>query len=942
MMTFETPIWFLLVIPIAVSLWLWRPPTRLLLGLRIAAMLLILIAMCGPAIFLPSRAGIVVVVVDRSLSMPPGAAAAQKEVIDLIQNTMGDDDRIAVVSFGHDVVIERPARAGKFADFTSKIDPDGSNLAEAVNMAVSLIPRETSGRILLLSDGLWSGRNPVAAARRSALSGIPVDFRPQRRTSANDLAIDRIDAPPQVTPGESYTLTAWIRSPRVQEAEFELMRGNLRLAGGSRTLAMGLNRLTFRDIAGKSGTLRYSLRVTGSQKDSVPENNEARLLLGIRGPKPILCVSPGKTSALVELLRAGNLNVLPMRPQQCKWSLEDLSEYSAVLLEDVPAQWIPAQSMETLAKWVTRTGAGLMMTGGRNSYGPGGYFRSPLEPIMPVSMELRREHRKLAIAIVIALDRSGSMTAPVGGGKTKMDLANIASAQVLDLLTSNDELGVLAVDSAPHIIHPLGRIKDKSSMRGKILRIESMGGGIFVYEALSKAAAMLAKAKAGTRHIILFADAADAEEPGKYKELLKKCRAAGMTCSVIGLGKKADCDANLLRDVAKRGGGRCFFTENPKELPRLFAQDTFVVARSTFLDETTAVRFTPAMRSISGKAMGKPPKIGGYNLCYLRPGANPAAVTIDEYKAPLLAAWQAGIGRVLCYTGQADGKFTGQMARWKNVGHFFTSQARWTAGAFDQLPDNMLVTQEVKSGHCLVQLHLDPKRQAEPFRTIPSVSILHGLRGESPKADQVQMRWASPDMLQAFVPIHGSETVIATVDAGPCGRVSLPPLCRPYSPEFRPVDSSRGLKTLEQLSATTGGTQRVDLAGIWKDLPEMPRDIPVAHWLLPAAIVLLVLEILQRRTGLLTLGASSLRRGVSSVNFSFRKRSRSQKRPVKTDKPEAAPIDKKRPVVAESKPPSMPMPEESAKTPPPESKADENVLDAIRKAKRVAKRRTNR
>ena len=53
--------------------------------------------------------------------------------------------------------------------------------------------------------------------------------------------------------------------------------------------------------------------------------------------------------------------------------------------------------MENLAVWVKETGAGFMKTGGTHAYGPGGYFRSPLEPIMPVSMELRQEHRKLSL-----------------------------------------------------------------------------------------------------------------------------------------------------------------------------------------------------------------------------------------------------------------------------------------------------------------------------------------------------------------------------------------------------------------------------------------------------------------------------------------------------------------------------------------------------------------
>ena len=132
---------------------------------------------------------------------------------------------------------------------------------------------------------------------------------------------------------------------------------------------------------------------------------------------------------------------------------------------------------------------------------------------------------------------------------------------------------------------------DKAAARDdRILSIDSQGGGIYVYEALTTAAGMIAGAEPVTKHIILFADADDAEQPGKYKDMVDKCVRAGMTVSVIGLGTEKDCDANLLKDIAARGNGRVFFSDNPDELPRLFAQDTFVVARSTFVDEVTPIK----------------------------------------------------------------------------------------------------------------------------------------------------------------------------------------------------------------------------------------------------------------------------------------------------------------------------------------------------------------
>ena len=175
---------------------------------------------------------------------------------------------------------------------------------------------------------------------------------------------------------------------------------------------------------------------------------------------------------------------------------------------------------------------------------------------MPVSMELLgQEHRKLSLGIVVAMDRSGSMAASVGDGRSKMDLADLSAVQVLDLLSPIDWFGLLAVDSISHVIVPMNRVEVSRTMRNDILRVDSMGGGIFIYEALSQAATMLLSCPAKTRHIVLFADAADSEEAGKYQELLALCAKEQITVSVVGLGSERDQDAELLKDIARRGGG---------------------------------------------------------------------------------------------------------------------------------------------------------------------------------------------------------------------------------------------------------------------------------------------------------------------------------------------------------------------------------------------------
>ena len=165
-----------------------------------------------------------------------------------------------------------------------------------------------------------------------------------------------------------------------------------------------------------------------------------------------------------------------------------------------------------------------------------------------------------------------------------MDLANLGTCAAIDTLGPFDEVGVIAVDSAAHVVTPLTSASEKESICNQARTIQSMGGGIFTYTALVSAATMVQQSEKGTRHIVLFADAADAEEPGEYQRLLERIQPLGITVSVIGLGAETDVDAEFLKDVAQRGGGRALFTTSAEELPRLFAQEAITVARSSFVD----------------------------------------------------------------------------------------------------------------------------------------------------------------------------------------------------------------------------------------------------------------------------------------------------------------------------------------------------------------------
>jgi Mg-chelatase subunit ChlD len=842
-MSFLFPEFLLLIVPL-LFVYFWRGRSPAPGGyVRVLVLALLTLVAAVPVAPLGGKGVDVVVVADLSRSMPADSRGRALEIISLLEQRRAAGDRVGIVTYGREARIERlPEAFGEAGAFVQEVDRDGSDLGGAIGLAASLIPRERRGRLIVFSDGEANGTPVVAAAHEAAARGLPIDFRLVSRGEAADIAVESLDLPAVVDEREPFQFTAWVRTDRTVDTEAVLRRDGVEIARVTRTFQPGATQLTFRDLVDRPGVARYRLELTADH-DRVPENNRGDGALRVDAPATILLVNAsGRPDNLSRALSAGKLRVRTITPSALPHDPAGLLAFRAVILENVPASQAGPQALAALARFVNDLGGGLLLTGGAGSFGVGGYFKSVLDAHLPVSMEVKNEHRKLSLAMAVVLDRSGSMAAPAGDGRTKMDLANIGTCAAIETLGPFDEVGVIAVDSAPHVVSPLTSASEKDRICDEVRRIQSMGGGIFTYTALVTAAKMVQESDKGTRHIVLFADAADAEEPGEYERLLDTLKPLGITVSVIGLGSESDADAAFLKDVAARGQGRMHFTASADELPRLFAQEAITVARSSFVTEPTAARALPDMVLLGELPSSPFPGLDGYNLTYLRPGATMGVVTTDEYQAPVLAFWHRGLGRVASLTAEVDGQYSQRLNAWRDFQGFAVGLGRWLLGG--EPPSGVLASVERRGGQGIVRVELDPGRTrggADDVRAATATIVPPDDRaGGAP--ERLTLAWVGEDTLEARFPVQKAGMYLGAVQVGTGAVLPLAPLSLPYSPEFEPrPDPEEGRKTLLEIARVTGGVERTAWDDVFSASPFRNRQ--VRDLVIPLTLMLLVLHV---------------------------------------------------------------------------------------------------
>jgi hypothetical protein len=828
MVRLAAPQWLLLLPAFAALAWclprmqLWQP-------LRAGCLALVVLYLSQPEIRNTASGIDLWVLVDRSASAQETVETRRAEMEGLLEANKQREDRLFIVDFAASPVLRDPTVA-----FESS--PAETRLRLAVDFALGKRDEKRSSRVLALTDGM-STEDLAGLADRLREARVPLDLRLLTGTTGEDYRIERIRAPERVRPGEGFIIEAQAAGPADAFVPYEVLCDNERVGQGTITLkgGRGLTRMVGRST--HPGAHKYEVRLMPAE-DLRKANNVAWSWVEVTGGPSVLLVTGYADDPLAEVLRAQGINV-EVVTDPSRLHAGSLSGPRALLINNMPAHKLPADFLRAIDFFVTVQGGGLLMAGGRFSFGAGGYFQSPLDPLLPVSMELRQDHRKLAVAMAIILDRSGSMAAGAGAGITKMDLANEGAARAIELLGPSDAVTVLAVDSEAHVVVPLSKIAgDAQKMSDAVRRIQSAGGGIFVYVALDAAWRELEKSTAGQRHVVLFADAADAEEPGAYRELIAKTTAQGATVSVIALGTLQDRDAGLLEEIGALGGGRVFFNADPSELPGLFTQETVALARSAFLTEPVQVIDAGGWLEIAAMPLAFPSLVDAYNLSYLKPGATAAALTGDEYRAPLVAFWQRGAGRAAAVSFPLAGEYSASLRAWRQAGDFERTLVRWLLPSAPS-PGASLRTR-VTGEELFVELLHDATWTRRLADNPPHLLIVSETGGEP-----IEVSWEKIEFgrYAARIAIPPGGWLRGVVSAG-SERWPFGPISTGVDPEWN-VSAAR-IHELREVSRLSGGREITDLRHAWQP-PREQEFAGIGAWLLGLLLLLFLAEVAATR-----------------------------------------------------------------------------------------------
>lgn len=825
----DEPWWLLLLIPLSIYMgYTWitsgnklNSKESILFAIRCTTLLALVIALTLPYVTLMSDEEQVLFLVDRSHSVETVGPTADEWIAESL-NGQKSNQSVGLYSFAEAFRTETPLTSLPF-----KVPPieameikDSTNIAKALGLATALADRKKATRIVLFSDGLETSGDVEKMLPKYDNGQVTIDTVLMERKNANDASISLFETPTTAFAGEKQLIRVEVESSSRTVGELNIFQNDALLKKESVMLEKGKNTFSFQGTADGEGLLKYEAKliVVG---DSYLENNKMLSVTMISQSPHILVVETERNPSIIpSLLDSEAMTIDVINAKALPQSLSGYLGYGAIIFDNVPGHAVGEDKMKVIEQAVKTFGTGFMMVGGEESFGLGGYFKSPIERLLPVEMEVKGKEQLPSLGLIIVLDRSGSMAG------SKIVLAREAAARSVELLRDDDTFGFTAFDDAVWEVIPVGPLGNRQEAIDQILSVPA-GGGTDIFPGVEKSYEDLADLNLQRKHIILLTDGQSEMPPG-YEQIIEEGKKNKTTMSTVAIG--SDADWTLLEELAELGDGRFYDVVDESTVPAILSRETSMMTR-TYIEDDPFYMTLGGVEEWSSLFKDGIPEMNAYIATTVK---NTATLVAKSPKDdPIVAEWMYGLGRTVAYTSDSTGKWSGDLARWGGYADFWNTAVSRLLPSYDEVP--YIITHE-RGGTYTVT---DTSRKA----AFIDVAIVDEEGSEIP----FQSEPIAPGKTRVTVDANPGLVFFAVSDDK--GGLYEAGVSVPYSDEYKAVKPNQALLT--RIAEQSGGKVLKDPSEAFRNMSyKSETRTPITQWLILFAMLLFFIDITLRRFGM--------------------------------------------------------------------------------------------
>ncbi len=802
-------------------------------------------------------------------------------------------DRIGVISFSDRAFVD------SVADTTLRLDArairergSGTDVAGAIQLGLATLHKDAMHRLVLIWDGNQTTGDLEAALNAAASARVPIDVMPLTYDVRNEVMVDRLIAPTWKRENEPFTLEVYLSSTNEGITTGTLtvthqglpMDLDASIAGVQPTRRVELKkgppanveriqvppladagvhqfRAIFEaDDTSKQGGVTLGNPKNAAKTDTIAANNAATAFTFVRGKGRILYidnVAEGRGKFLREALKRQGIEMDEARSRvdQFPAGAVELQNYDAVVLANVPRGpgGLTDDQGKALAMYVHDMGGGLVVIGGPDALGAGGWQGTELEKILPLDMDVpaQRQIPKGALALIMH-------SCEMQDGNYWGIQCGIKAAEVLN---ARDEVGVISYGMGGSVWdYPLAVKEDGSKV---IAALKNMAFGDMpdfddsIRLALDggKGGKGLIASDARSKHMIIISDG-DPAPP--RQDLIQKALSNSITISTVSVYPH-DQSANglppTMRQIADQTGGRAYgpINGNFSQLPQIFIKEATVVRRSLISEDKEkglAVKNAPSGSEVL-KGIGDqiPSRVWGMVLSSKKQSPQvEVPLVAGPQNDPLLAHWQSGLGRSLVFTSDAHSVWASEWVGSTVFDKFWAQAVRQVARPAESADFDVQVSNSGGKGKIIVEA-VNKENQFRSGLTIRGTVV-----GPDMQPHEVRLVQTGPGVYESTfdAPDPGNYVVGMSYSGGDKQQGILRSgTVVNTSPELRDLKSN--VTILNQIAERTGGRvispfQAESVALFSRDgLVQRNAPMPVWDLLLPFLIALLLLDVAVRR-----------------------------------------------------------------------------------------------